>query len=149
MTSAINFPQRLGIPVRVIVCGAALLLGIAGCGGAPTKTQASESLDADTAAGTAAQGRGDERVGCALAQASPIQRVCQIEQSWTDQGLVLTIRHPDGGFRRLRVVEDGRGLVAADGAEPARVTLVSENEIDVLIGNDHYRLPATRRASGQ
>lgn len=78
-----------------------------------------------------------------------MQRVCQVERTQTDQGLVLTIRHPDGGFRRLRVVEDGRGLVAADGAEAARVTLVNEDEIEVVIGKDHYRLPATRRAPAQ
>ncbi len=34
-------------------------------------------------------------------------------------------------------------LVAADGAERAQVMLVDGNTIEVAIGDDHYRLPAT------
>ena len=37
-------------------------------------------------------------------------------------------------------------VVAADGAEPAEVTLVGQDEIEVAIGDDHYRLPATAKA---
>lgn len=149
MTSPISSLWRPGSPARVGALVPALLLSIAGCGDAPTKKQASEGSHAPSAAETAAEGGEDERVGCASGQASQMQRVCQVERTQTDQGLVLTIRHPDGGFRRLRVVEDGRGLVAADGAEAARVTLVNEDEIEVVIGKDHYRLPATRRAPAQ
>jgi hypothetical protein len=60
---------------------------------------------------------------------------------------VLTLRQPDGGFRRLRVTGDGRGVIAADGAEQASVTLVAPVTIEVAIGNMRYRLPAVVRRS--
>ena len=68
---------------------------------------------------------------------------CTVERSTDRDGMVLTIREPDGGFRRLRVTRDGRGVVAADGAEPARVSVRDATSIDVAIGTDRYRLPAT------
>ncbi len=71
---------------------------------------------------------------------------CTIEQAAGPDGIVLTIRHPGGGFRRLRVTADGRGVVAADGAEQARVTVPGAGSIDVALGTERYRLPATVRA---
>jgi hypothetical protein len=56
---------------------------------------------------------------------------------------MLTIRHDDGGFRRFRVLKDGRGVVTADGAEPALVSTIGSNAIEVQVGQDRYRLPAT------
>ncbi|RZM00040.1 MAG: hypothetical protein EOP68_23485, partial [Sphingomonas sp.] len=47
---------------------------------------------------------------------------CTIEQARGPDGVILTLRHADGGFRRLRVSPDGRSVIAADGAERARVT---------------------------
>ncbi|MEO1169295.1 MAG: hypothetical protein AAFW97_11360 [Pseudomonadota bacterium] len=82
-------------------------------------------------------------VYCALNGATELRSDCQIERSQTDEGLVLTVRYPDGGFRRLLVTNDGRGLVAADGAEVVAVTPISEREIEVAIAGDTYRLPAT------
>jgi hypothetical protein len=71
---------------------------------------------------------------------------CTIEQAAGPDGIVLTIRHPGGGFRRLRVTADGRGVVAADGAEQAHVTVPAAGNIDVALGTERYRLPATVRA---
>ncbi len=62
-------------------------------------------------------------IECALAGATEFARDCGVERSREDGALVLTVRHPDGGFRRFAVTDDGRGLVAADGAEPAAVSL--------------------------
>lgn len=133
--------------MRAGVCCVWLLLSLAGCGGGATEKQAVEQESANAAESTTAIDDEDQRVACAPNGASQLARACRIERSQTDQGPVLTIRHPDGGFRRLLVVEDGRGLLAADGAQPAQVTLVNEDEIDVAIGSDRYRLPATRKAS--
>ncbi len=55
---------------------------------------------------------------------------------------MLTVRHPDGGFRRFAVTSDGSGLVSADGAEPAAVSL-RDGGIEVVVGTDRYRFPAT------
>ena len=86
-----------------------------------------------------------ERVACAHA-GKAMAADCTIDREQGRAGLLLTIRHSDGAFRRLRVATDGRGVVAADGAEPARVTVLDAGTIEVAIGGDRYRLPATVRA---
>ncbi len=82
-------------------------------------------------------------INCAVGAAATLSRVCSVDRQDSDRGLLLTVRHPDGGFRRLLVTKDGHGVVAADGAQPAQVTLVGTNEIEVALGDDIYRLPVT------
>ena len=85
----------------------------------------------------------DGRVECALDGAAAFEPICTLERTPGEQGLTLTIRAPDGGFRRLLVTADGRGVVAADGAAPAIVSVISPDRIEVAIADDRYRLPAT------
>ena len=79
------------------------------------------------------------RIGAVLAMR------CTVDTSSTARGLMVTVRNPDGGFHRLLVTRDGRGLVAADGAVPLRLTVVGHDLIEVTLGGDRYRLPATIR----
>lgn len=111
----------------------ATLLPLAACG---------DSGADRTATGAPA---GAERIACALQGAARFERVCTVERSVGPEGLVLTVRGPGGGFRRLLVTKDGRGVIAADGAEQARVSSVGARLIEVRVGNDRYRLPATVR----
>ena len=76
-------------------------------------------------------------------QMDPMAIVSSVEQSAAGQAVVLTLRHPDGGFRRLQVTQDGRGVAVADGALPAQVSVEGDRQIGVTIGADRYRLPAT------
>ena len=96
-------------------------------------------------AGTARQGTatGGAGIPCALHGGKALETGCSVERSTTNEGLVLVLHHPDGGFRRLLVTTDGRGVVAADGSEQATVAVVGPGMIDVAIGDDRYRLPAT------
>ena len=87
----------------------------------------------------------DGKINCRIGAATSFARVCTIERVQGQAGTILIIRKPDGGFRRLLVTTDGRGVVAADGAEPARVTVTGDGRIDVSVGGDHFRLPATVR----
>ncbi|AUW58541.1 hypothetical protein C1T17_10965 [Sphingobium sp. SCG-1] len=80
-----------------------------------------------------------DTVRCQLAGSVKPEPVCRIEVA----GNLLTIRHPDGGFRRFRIVTDGRGLIAADGAAVAGVTIREPNHIAVDVDGDLYDLPAT------
>jgi hypothetical protein len=82
------------------------------------------------------------KMECAVGD-KPFERVCAIDRVQSQDGLYLTLRHPDGGFRRLLVTKDGRGVIAADGAEPAVVSPIAANQIEVTLGDMHYRLPAT------
>lgn len=120
--------------------GAALLF-LTACGqrsGDTTNGQALANAEADQRRAAEDEGlilcaRGDE----------PLRRGCTVDRTQDDRGLILTIRHGDGGFHRLLVTRDGRGVVAADGAEQARVAIVDPQSIEVKIGTDRYRLPAT------
>ena len=87
----------------------------------------------------------DEKVDCAIAGADAFEPVCTVERATGAYGLVLTIRAPDGSFRRFLVTGDGRGVVAADGAEEAVVTPLDGSRIEVAVGPDRYRLTATVR----
>lgn len=84
----------------------------------------------------------DGMVPCARGNAG-LARVCSVERTSTNRGPMLTLRRPDGSFHRLLATHDGRGLVAADGAEPARVAVVGPDLIEVTVAADRYRLPAT------
>ena len=119
---------------------ALLVLPLAACGS--SDQPANTALIANVEAQQQADAEDDGRVLCARGDGQ-LQRTCTVEQVRDADGLVLTLRHPDGGFRRLRVTADGRGVIAADGAEPVKVTIVGPGDIEVAVGGDHYRLPAT------
>lgn len=104
---------------------AALLPLLAACGGPPAA-------------------KAEERIECALDGAAAFERVCTVERT-AGRDVLLTLRGPSGSFRRLVATEDGRGVMAADGAEPATVTIVGNGLIEVSIGSDRYRLPARVR----
>jgi hypothetical protein len=113
------------------------LLLLAACGGPDTAQ--------DTQADGAAVSPGNDRIACAVGGAETLDRVCTLDRTSGPDGTTLTLRHPDGGFRRLLVTSDGRGVIAADGADPALVIVVGAQEIEVSLAGDRYRLPATLR----
>lgn len=92
--------------------------------------------------------QGDRPLPCRTGGDAGLRAACVTERSQGPDGPILTIRHPDGGFRRFNIVSDGRGVVPADGAEEAKVSIVENNMIEVAVGNDLYRLPATIAAGG-
>jgi hypothetical protein len=113
------------------------LLGLAACGDPKAAGGGSDS--------TVEAAAGAEKIDCAVNGAIGFERVCVVERTAGADGLVLTIRHPSGGFRRLQVTKDGRGVVPADGAESAAVRVLDDAHIEVAIGSDRYKLPATIR----
>ncbi|OYY90740.1 MAG: hypothetical protein B7Y45_05995 [Sphingomonas sp. 28-66-16] len=122
----------------LIILALALL---AGCGESPPKTEGlakAEAAQRDAASD-------DGRIVCARNGSSDFARVCTLDRATSAAGLTLTVRHPDGAFHRLLVTGDGRGVIAADGAEPAIVQVLGPAEIEVALGGDRYRLPATVR----
>ncbi|MEA3061262.1 MAG: hypothetical protein QOJ94_1043 [Sphingomonadales bacterium] len=95
--------------------------------------------------GTSPSGAPEDRIACAVEGASAFENACTVEREAGPAGTVLTLRSPSGSFRRLRVTTDGRGVVAADGAERAAVTVLGPDRIEVALGGDRYRLPAHLR----
>lgn len=121
------------------ISSAVLFLTLASCGREqPANTQVLAQVEAQARTDAADSGR----ILCARHGAT-LTRDCTIEQTQGQDGLVLTVSHPDGAFHRLLVTTDGRGVVAADGAEVAKVTVVGADGIEVALGGDRYRLPAT------
>jgi len=97
-----------------------------------------------TGAAPAKAGDGVERIACALQGAAGFERQCLVERAPQDGVLYLVVRHPDGAFRRFQVLKDGRGLAVADGADEAE-TRLSGNILEVTVGKDRYRFPATQK----
>lgn len=91
--------------------------------------------------GPSAAPKAEERIECAIDGAALFERTCTVERAAGPESL-LTLRSPNGSFRRLAVTRDGRGVMAADGAEAATVTIIGKDLIEVSIGSDRYRLPA-------
>lgn len=114
--------------MRGLLAGCLLL---AGCGGETGKL--GNEVQPEQVAAPVDDGKAD----CAIGADAGWARDCRIERA----GEMLTIRHPDGGFRRFRVLADGRGLEAADGAEMARLQIVETGLVEIRIGGDRYRLP--------
>lgn len=114
----------------------ALVVLLAACGSAPQSQPANR---------TAAALVPDDRVDCQIQGSQAFEHNCVVEIADGADGRTLTVRKPDGGFRRLQVTTDGHGVVAADGAEMAVVTLLPGERIEVAIGGDRFRLPARVR----
>ena len=119
---------------------AALLLLLGSCGDPDAATERALARGQEQA---------DEAglVDCAVEGAAGFERACTIERLSGPEGTSLVLHHPSGGFRRLLVASDGRGVVAADGADPALVSILADDRIEVAVAGDRYRLPA--RVKGQ
>ena len=117
--------------------GVAGLLLLAACGGAPDNGDLAEAE-----ARGSREAAEDGRIECALEGTKLFDRTCTVEEMSGVDGTVLVVGRPNVGYRRLQITTDGRGVVSADGAEPAKVTIVGDGMIEVEVGNDRYRLPA-------
>lgn len=130
----------MSLRISDVLAAAGALLALAACDPGPVKTKAEHAQDARA---QAARDEAEGRIPCALGGGDDFSTRCTIERAQTQDGLMLTVRHPDGGFHRLRVTRDGRGVIAADGAQSATVTIIGKDAIEVAIDNGRYRLPAT------
>lgn len=84
----------------------------------------------------------DGKIDCRIGADTQFFRSCDIERTRGTDGTLLTVTKPDGGFRRLMQTRDGRGVIAADGAEQAEIRIAGDNLIEVTIAGDSFRLPA-------
>lgn len=125
---------------RLLPLAAALLL--CACNQAPDNSRIAE-VEADQVRAAADAGR----IFCALAGEPNFRLDCTMDRMTSDEGATLVLGRADAGYRRFRVMTDGRGVVAADGAEPARVALIDNGMIEVAVAQDRYRIPATIRSA--
>lgn len=81
-------------------------------------------------------------IDCALGGAAKFLPECFVEDSRSGGKRFLTVRHKAGGFRRFEMVDDGRGVVSADGADEATAKWSAEGVLEVSVAGDRYRFPA-------
>lgn len=113
------------------------LIALTGCDRSPDNGDLAE---AEARGSRAAAENG--RIECALEGAKLFDRTCTVDEMNGPDGTILVVGRANVGYRRLQITTDGRGVVSADGAEPAKVSIVGNNMIEVAIGHDRYRLPA-------
>lgn len=101
---------------------------------------------ADVEAAQVRQAAAAGRIPCALGGARVFRIDCSMDRIASADGEALVLGRADAGYRRFRIVDDGRGVITADGAEQADVAIVEDGMIEVTVGEDRYRLPATMRA---
>jgi len=118
-----------------------LLLLLTACDGKIPDKAGAAKAEANAQAIAEAEGK----IECAGKGETAFAYACGLDRTQSQDGLYLTLRHPDGAFRRLLVTTDGRGVIAADGAETATVTVLAPDLIEVEVGGARYRLPATVR----
>jgi hypothetical protein len=122
-----------------------LALALTACGERNTDNETLVNVEAQQRAAA----DDDGLIECAAKGVAAFTRSCTVDRTESDQGLVLTLRHKDGAFHRLLVTKDGRGVIAADGAEKAVVTVLDAGRIEVTLAGDRYRLPATVKAAAK
>jgi hypothetical protein len=122
----------------------AIVLAVAACGAKKDEGGANSLAEAEAQSRASAANNG--MIECQVSGMTVFSRSCTVERENSDGKLMLVIRHDDGGFRRFEVLTNGRGVAAADGAEPATVRTVGTNMIEVQVAKDIYRLPATVKA---
>jgi hypothetical protein len=85
---------------------------------------------------------GAARIDCALGEGSQFGPDCLVEKVSGEEGPEFIVRHPDGGFRRLKIAADRAGMVALDGADEVVNSRNSGGGVlEVAVGPDRYRFP--------
>lgn len=82
------------------------------------------------------------KIECALNGAETFSENCATERVSSENDTILMIRHSDGGFKRFRILTDGRGLEVAEGFDDSFIEIIDENYILLTSGNDKYKLKA-------
>jgi len=122
------------MPLRPAILGGALLLCACSSGGSGSKAQATEAAASNA-----------QVLPCALAGSRSFTANCATEKVTSAGQTIVTVHHPNGGFRRLIELEGGSRYAAADGSDEVHVER-NGAEIEVTLGDDHYLFPAPANA---
>lgn len=93
----------------------------------------------------------DNLIECALGGSEAFLRECLVELTERSWQSMFVIHHPDGGFRRFDVMNEGAGedseggepltLETSDGADQALIEVTGEQML-VVVADDRYLFPA-------
>jgi len=82
------------------------------------------------------------KIECALNGSQEFILKCATERVSSGDDTLLLIRHYDGGFRRFRILTDGRGLENSEGFDDSVIEIIDNNNIILSSGLDRYKLKA-------
>ena len=106
------------------------------------------SIGADNGSGTQAADGGtpnnrDEsrQIDCAVDGTDRFVRTCTIDKIG---GGLFMLRHPDGGFQRITLADDGT-IDAADGSARPSGRPMADGRFELELDGKRYRLPADLR----
>lgn len=83
-------------------------------------------------------------IACALDGKAAFENVCRALAVGAGDGWTLTVRHPDGAFRRF-LIDSADEVSAADGSEIARSLRHADGRLEIMVGKNRYLLPAPRQ----
>ena len=90
---------------------------------------------------------GARRIACAQGEGGQFGPDCLVEKVAGEEGPEFVVRHPNGAFRRFRIAQDRKSMIAVDGADEAVSTLSGDPPVmEVTVGPDRYRFPADLNA---
>lgn len=115
---------------------AGLAFAVVACGGDGSASAAPEQSPIGTISTSS--------IACAPGGADAFDATCPVERVEVEGKILLTVFHPDGGFRRFEQLPDGSGLAAVAGADEVTQTL-SGDILEVSLAGNRYRFPATTR----
>ncbi|RZK03871.1 MAG: hypothetical protein EOO76_01215 [Novosphingobium sp.] len=90
----------------------------------------------------------ENHVSCAPAGARDFAPACTREIAQSPDGETWVIRHPNGGFRRFVLIDGGKRIATADGADEVAATRIG-SDLEVRVANDRYRFPAAADAAAR
>lgn len=82
-----------------------------------------------------------EVIDCATGGAVEFTHACAVEKGIQNGDPVLVVQDPNGAFRRFIVLDGGKSVAAADGAQALAVA-GNGDRVDASVDGDRYRFPA-------
>tara|TARA_R100000049_G_C1933360_1_gene77204 strand:- start:597 stop:1013 length:417 start_codon:yes stop_codon:yes gene_type:complete len=129
----------VGLAFAMVACGGDGSAAAAG-GGGDTGTGNPDPAPTSSPTGSSTA----TSIACAPDGAQSFAATCSVERVEVEGKILLTVFHPDGGFRRFEQLPDGSGLAAVAGADAVTQTL-SGDILEVSLAGNRYRFPATPR----
>ena len=131
-----------GIAVLLVTCGGDVVAGAGGSNaGDPPGTSAPPS-STDGTGSTSLPPLERTTIACALDGSGAFDSTCSVERVEVEGARLLTVFHPDGGFRRFEQLADGSGLAAVAGADAVTQTLKGDT-LEIAIAANRYRFPVS------
>ena len=132
-----------GLAGLLVTCGGDVMAVV----GDPGKGDTADTASPTPTPTASADGPGGgplptQAIACAPGGASSFDSTCTVERADIDGARLLTVFHPDGGFRRFEQLADGSGLAVVAGADELTQTLNGDT-LEIAIAGNRYRFPAT------